>query len=38
MPSLSVMPHPDLCPQRAEFEVEPDEVLCDALIGRSEAD
>lgn len=34
MPKLTVMPHPDLCPQGAQFEVEPDEMLCDALLSR----
>jgi len=34
MPKLSVMPNPELCPQGAQFEVHPDEMLCDALLSR----
>jgi ferredoxin, 2Fe-2S len=34
MPRLIVMPHPELCPQGAEFDVLPDEMLCDALLDR----
>ncbi len=34
MPRLSIMPHPDLCPHGTEFQVEPDEMLCDALLNR----
>lgn len=34
MPRLTVMPHPELCPQGAEFDVLPDEILCNALLDR----
>ncbi len=32
MPRLIVMPHPELCPQGAEFDVPPHEMLCNALL------
>jgi len=34
MPRLIVMPHPELCPHGAEFDVLPDEMLCNALLDR----
>lgn len=34
MPRLIVMPHPDLCPEGAEFDVPTDELLCDVLLNR----
>jgi len=34
MPRLIVMPHPELCPHGAEFDVRPDEMLCNALLDR----
>ena len=32
MPRIKVLPHEALCPQGAEFEVSPGEVLCRALL------
>ena len=32
MPRLKVLPHAQLCPQGAEFEVEGGQTLCDALL------
>ena len=32
MPKLKVLPHAQLCPQGAEFEVEGGQTLCDALL------
>ena len=33
MPKLSVLPHQDLCPQGAEFDVKEGVTICDALLG-----
>ena len=33
MPKITVTPHPDLCPDGAEFEVEQGISICDALLG-----
>ena len=32
MPKLKVLPHAQLCPQGAAFEVEGGQTLCDALL------
>ena len=32
MPRIKVLPHEALCPQGAEFEARPGEVLCRALL------
>ena len=32
MPRVTVLPHPALCPQGAEFEATADESLCDLLL------
>ncbi len=32
MPNLKVLPHAQLCPQGADFEVEGGQTLCDALL------
>jgi 2Fe-2S ferredoxin len=32
MPIITVLPHPDLCPQGKHFSVEPGVTICDALI------
>jgi 2Fe-2S ferredoxin len=32
MPRIKVLPHQTLCPQGAEFDVEPGAVLCQALL------
>lgn len=32
MPRLLILPHPELCPQGAEFEAPPRKLLCDALL------
>lgn len=32
MTQITVMPHPDSCPQGVTIEVKPGKVLCDALL------
>jgi 2Fe-2S ferredoxin len=32
MPRLLILPHPELCPQGAEFETPSRKLLCDALL------
>lgn len=34
MPRIKVLPHPDICPQGAEFEVQAGQNLCRALLGQ----
>lgn len=34
MPKITVLPHADLCPAGASFEVEPGVSICDALLDR----
>jgi len=32
MPTIKVLPHPALCPEGAQFDVAPGEILCRALL------
>ncbi|MCB1756511.1 MAG: ISC system 2Fe-2S type ferredoxin [Gammaproteobacteria bacterium] len=32
MPKIVVLPHPEICPEGAAFEVEPGVSVCDALL------
>lgn len=32
MPSIKVLPHPEICPEGAEFQVQPGENLCRSLL------
>lgn len=32
MTQITVLPHPDTCPNGASFDVKPGKVLCDALL------
>ena len=32
MPQITVMPHPDLCPEGKTFEADPAESICDNLL------
>lgn len=32
MPKITVMPHPEICPDGAAFEVDPGVSVCDALL------
>lgn len=32
MPTVTVKPHPEICPDGAEFEVEPGISVCDAML------
>lgn len=32
MPKITVLPHPQLCPQGKEFQAEPGSVLCTVLL------
>jgi 2Fe-2S ferredoxin len=34
MSQLTVLPHPQLCPEGARFEVKPGTSICDALLGQ----
>jgi len=33
MPKITVLPHPDICPEGTSFEVEAGISVCDALLG-----
>jgi len=33
MPKITVMPHPEICPEGASFEVDAGISVCDALLG-----
>ncbi|MBX2885436.1 MAG: ISC system 2Fe-2S type ferredoxin [Granulosicoccus sp.] len=32
MPKITVLPHPEMCPEGASFEAEPGISVCDALL------
>lgn len=32
MPKITVLPHPELCPEGASFEADPKQSLCDNLL------
>ena len=34
MPKITVLPHPDLCPEGATFEADPRKSICDNLLDR----
>ncbi|GAB3246742.1 2Fe-2S iron-sulfur cluster-binding family protein [Chitinimonas naiadis] len=34
MPKITVLPHPQLCPKGASFDVESGVSVCDALLGQ----
>mgnify|MGYP006062455751 CR=1 FL=1 len=32
MPKITIIPHPEICPKGAEFEIQEDESLCEAAL------
>ena len=32
MPKITILPHPEICPKGAEFEIQEDESLCEAAL------
>lgn len=32
MPKITILPHPEICPKGAEFEIKEDESLCEAAL------
>ena len=32
MPKITILPHPEICPKGAEFEIQEDESLCEAVL------
>ena len=34
MPTIKIMPHPEICPDGAQFDVEPGISVCDAMLSQ----